>query len=726
FNMMLQLWSTSCKPRSSPYYAKRRGIERSHVAPRSCRPPSASTTKVNADQNAPSDTAPPSSGSWELQEERGVRFVTGNAFYRAESCAGRDLAVLAAALQRRRTGRLRVLDVMAGSGMRGARYLTQADADEVWVNDFSPQLHDALVFNMCTAAGLPLHDTPEGSSSTGSRDSAVILPQQAPTQQARRKSVAGLAAPEPEAAAPQQAGLQHGARTKPSLAAQTQAPAAPAGRKLLRPASGAAQVQEPAAPPGEGAEAGAAADAEADVRRYAMAAEGRAQQLKLEGLSKDVWQWELPRKERRVDRGRGSAMLRPLGGKRNSSRGGAGATIDQDAGSGNSIRGNLRSAAPGTGGAHRIGTDDSSQGLGDSSDDDDSPAAGVQRIRVSHADANRLLTNCYMREAYYDLIDVDSFGSETMHFPAAIDAVRYGGLLYLTSTDGFTSAGKRPERSLAAYGSYLRAMPWANEQGLRMVIGGAVREAASRGVCLRPVFSLYSYHGPVFRVMLRATRTAEWPAEHYGFVGHCFTHGDNYTVGWRDLGGAVCRCEIRGKRQHPCAAHTDDTNYTPPPPASPPLPLTLSGPMWTGPLHDAAELKAIAGEATARGWAGFGLDEHGTPHLRNRVKSSRTTRPLEQLLEVLLEEADPRLPPGFFSIDLSVSRRLQRPPPRDPLIAALRAEGFAAARCHLEARAFRTNACMADVLRVAEERLGIPRRLGGRPTAPAAAAEPTK
>jgi hypothetical protein len=49
----------------------------------------------------------------------------GQAFYRAESAQGRDLAVLAAALQRRTTGRLRVLDVMAGSGMRGARYLTQ-------------------------------------------------------------------------------------------------------------------------------------------------------------------------------------------------------------------------------------------------------------------------------------------------------------------------------------------------------------------------------------------------------------------------------------------------------------------------------------------------------------------------------------------------------------------------------------------------------------------------
>ena len=47
--------------------------------------------------------------------------------------------------------------------------------------------------------------------------------------------------------------------------------------------------------------------------------------------------------------------------------------------------------------------------------------------------------------------------------------------MYLTSTDGFCSAGHRPERSLAAYGAYLRAMPWSNEQGLRMLIGAAVQ-----------------------------------------------------------------------------------------------------------------------------------------------------------------------------------------------------------------------------------------------------------
>jgi hypothetical protein len=82
-----------------------------------------------------------------------------------------------------------------------------------------------------------------------------------------------------------------------------------------------------------------------------------------------------------------------------------------------------------------------------------------------------------------------------------------------------------------------------------MLIGAAVKEAAPRGLSLAPIFSLYSPHGPVFRVMLRATRTADWPARCYGFLGHCFVHGEVYRVAWKDLGAASCRWGGAGR---PC------------------------------------------------------------------------------------------------------------------------------------------------------------------------------
>lgn len=49
-------------------------------------------------------------------------------------------------------------------------------------------------------------------------------------------------------------------------------------------------------------------------------------------------------------------------------------------------------------------------------------------------------------------------------------------------------------------------MPYSNEVGLRMLIGGAAREAAVLGYHITPLFSYYAYHGPVFRVLLRLNR----------------------------------------------------------------------------------------------------------------------------------------------------------------------------------------------------------------------------
>lgn len=78
-----------------------------------------------------------------------------------------------------------------------------------------------------------------------------------------------------------------------------------------------------------------------------------------------------------------------------------------------------------------------------------------------------------------------------------------------------------------------------------MLIGGAVREAAGRGVRLTPVFSLFSYHGPVFRAMLRAERGCEWRHEQYAFLAHCYAHDHPAgAVPWKDVNNAVCRCVV--------------------------------------------------------------------------------------------------------------------------------------------------------------------------------------
>ena len=66
-----------------------------------------------------------------LCSEGQAHFHVGQAFYRVQSRMGRDLAVLAAAVDRRERGVLRVLDAMSGCGVRSLRYALEARADFV-------------------------------------------------------------------------------------------------------------------------------------------------------------------------------------------------------------------------------------------------------------------------------------------------------------------------------------------------------------------------------------------------------------------------------------------------------------------------------------------------------------------------------------------------------------------------------------------------------------------
>ncbi|MEW5303329.1 MAG: hypothetical protein WDW36_006033 [Sanguina aurantia] len=686
------------------------------------------------------------------KQERGLHFtLEGNAFYRHESAQGRDLAVLLAAVYRRRTGHLNVLDVMAGSGVRGARYVQQAGADMVWCNDGNKALHTALVHNLCSAASVPLPTS-----------SATDAP----------------------------ASVQSGQPQPPPAHTESQE-------------SHLTTAKDDDTSPGN------------LTREQADAWDMAAAHVAPSGLRGLVWEWEAPPQQQQQQQQQPLQVSAP-----EQEAGQVGTSGEQHGSQQQSPVGAAPSSSSASHGRIPSATSDgasSSTGSGGGSD-----GGQITRVRVSHLDANRVLASCYLEQDWYDLIDIDSFGSDSSTVSAAIDAVRFdGGMLYLTSTDGFTSGGHRPERSLASYGAFLRAVPWSNEQGLRMLIGNAVQVAAARGVSLTPLFSLYSFHGPVFRVMMRAEKSPAWPAKHYGFAGHCHMHGSSSAVPWTGLSSAVCTClttnkrkggvaptqssgsgggscstegnsssssssgsssgsHSDGSRDATAAQHTasdsshgsgsnhssgsssgsaDDGSEQGSEPAilgreagagRSPTPLVLTGPMWTGPLHDATAIQEMTDEATARGWLGLDLGvaatgargsrkhsqvlepdplqvarppccaDRGSEVDAERVRGGRPTatptlacaahrasvKPLGALLEIMLEECDPRLPPGFVMVG-DVSRQLARAPSRDLLVAALARRGFATARCHLEAMAFRTDASMGDILTAAVEELRI-------------------
>lgn len=277
--------------------------------------------------------------------------------------------------------------------------------------------------------------------------------------------------------------------------------------------------------------------------------------------------------------------------------------------------------------------------------------------RITHQDANQIFFTCYQQRDFYDLVDIDSFGSGAPYLSTGLWATRIGGLLYLTSTDTRTTGGHNPDHSVQVYGAYARAHPAVHEQGLRLLIGSVLQQAATRGMSIKPIFALFNGH--VHRVMVQLNMGKQWPAEHYGFLGYCHHCGHYQVLSWRQLGRAECPKSL-------------ETPYS-----TTSMPLSVSGPMWLGELHDRTMLADMIDLAQTWGW-------------QRRVK----------LMEIMQAEAT--LPPYYFTLPEIGHHGQMDIPKREHLMQVLRDRGFHVSLTHLEAQAIKTDATMADCITAAK------------------------
>ncbi|MGF1537722.1 MAG: tRNA (guanine-N1)-methyltransferase [Elainellaceae cyanobacterium] len=301
-------------------------------------------------------------------------------------------------------------------------------------------------------------------------------------------------------------------------------------------------------------------------------------------------------------------------------------------------------------GADDIWANDSNSDAGPVLRENLGEAIAAGQCRLTHRDANEVFFECYQQRDYYDFVDVDAFGAPGPWLGNSLWATKIGGLLYLTHTDGSSSCGRYPEKSLAAFGAYARHHPAKHEQALRLMIGRALQEAANKQLGITPVMSLR--WGSTYRTLLRLEPKANLSEANYGFLGYCHRCGNYQPVTWRHLGHVTCDC----------ASH----------------PLCLSGPLWLGPLHETAALERWRSQAEVWGW-GQAVD----------------------LLDVMLAEAP--LPPYFFKLqDIGKRGRLNLPR-RSRLITALRSAGYRAAPTHIEAGALKTNALLEVCVELARQ-----------------------
>ena len=257
--------------------------------------------------------------------------------------------------------------------------------------------------------------------------------------------------------------------------------------------------------------------------------------------------------------------------------------------------------------------------------------------RLASRTAQQLLALCLARGHRFELVDLDAFGCPAALVPLALEAVAFGGVLYLASTDGRSATGHDRRAAVRRFGAAARAHPASWELALRHQLALVARSAWALGRGVTPLLSFSE--GRAFRTALRLGRHPAPGEEGWlGLVAHCHGCGDQQVQSLLRLG-----------RWRPCGCDA--------PPSGAGPALAVSGPLWIGPLQDPATLTAMLEAADGDG-----------VHL---------DRPGRRLLQRL--RTDPGVTPRCWPV-AEIARRLgQGPPPQADLVAALTAEGFATA-----------------------------------------------
>jgi tRNA (guanine26-N2/guanine27-N2)-dimethyltransferase len=275
--------------------------------------------------------------------------------------------------------------------------------------------------------------------------------------------------------------------------------------------------------------------------------------------------------------------------------------------------------------------------------------AGVER-QLGNRTAQQLLAGCLIEGRRFDLVDLDAFGCPAALVPPALETVAFGGVLYLACTDGRSATGHDRRAALRRFAAAARAHPASWELALRLQVALVARSAWALGRGVVPLLSFSE--GRSFRTALRLQRhPAPGEEGQLGLLAHCHGCGDQQVQSLLGLGRwQTCSCPASASGALPS--------------------LAVSGPLWIGPLQDPATLAAMLEAAAGNG---IHLDRSG-----------------RRLLERL--HADPAVTPRCWPVD-AVGRRLgQGPPPLADLVAALRAEGFAAAPSGVMAGQLRSEA----------------------------------
>ncbi|MEM2919488.1 MAG: tRNA (guanine(10)-N(2))-dimethyltransferase [Candidatus Nitrosocaldus sp.] len=277
--------------------------------------------------------------------------------------------------------------------------------------------------------------------------------------------------------------------------------------------------------------------------------------------------------------------------------------------------------------------------------------------RFSIDTAYRFLVEHSARGLRFGIVDIDPFGTPAPYVDCALRAIVDGGMLSMTATDTPILHGIYPRIALRRYHGRSMRCEYANEIGLRLLLGMLSMVASRLEMGIEPLFvqSTRHYMRVYARINVGSSRADEMPSR-LGYAYHCNSCANRFIA---------CMDE----RREVCDV-CDSAR------------LTKAGPLWIDRMMDEGFvdwMNRIIDDATTTTYA-LNLD-------RQTVNIVRIAREESMLGEEAL----------YYTVDEVTSMLKVRPPSTASILDALRSNGFKASRTCLSFRGFRTDANIKEI-----------------------------
>ncbi|KAL0218396.1 hypothetical protein P9112_004049 [Eukaryota sp. TZLM1-RC] len=268
---------------------------------------------------------------------------------------------------------------------------------------------------------------------------------------------------------------------------------------------------------------------------------------------------------------------------------------------------------------------------------------------------------------FFDVIDLDPFGSAAPFIDSAVSAVRPGGLLCVTSTDQAVLVGQYPDKCMIKYNSLPMHTSCCKESSVRSLLSALAFSAAKHDRVVVPLLSLnVDFYVRVFvRVEKRGNpRSMAGQMINVAFCGTCHSvykqpcieitptrQGKKIQTGHILTGGCCSICDGR---------------------------LRMAGPFWGGEMHNEEFVNCLLGLINE---SDFGAIFPFVTSV-NKIKG---------ILTMIKDELNVKSP-FYFNLDRMSSILKVSSPPAVSARSALINAGFKVSQWHGDRRAFKTNA----------------------------------